>query len=234
MWAQCAPAGWGTVKQYIRALSPRLEFAIVIVCAFGLFIAGSILEAFDASARAPISNEDLWSIVVYELFVAVLLLSFLRIRQWTLQSFGVAPGLRETLVGVGLAIVAYLAYVVVFLISAELSPYVAQVAANQTFVAPGLSVALVLAVSIINPVFEELFVCGYIVTALRERRGFWTAVNVSIAIRLLYHLYQGPIGVLNIIPVGFIFAYWYGRTARLWPLIVAHAIFDLLGLSAGG
>src|SRR6185312_2805576 len=128
MWTQCAPAGWGTVKQYIRALSPRLEFAIVIVCAFGLFIAGSILEAFDASAQTPISNEDLRSIVVYELVVAVLLLTFLRIRQCTLQSFGVAPGLRETLVGVGLAIVAYLAYVVVFLISAELSPYVAQVA----------------------------------------------------------------------------------------------------------
>jgi CAAX protease family protein len=161
-------------------------------------------------------------VVVYELVAAAILLTFLRVRDWTLQSLGVSPGLQETLVGVGLAAAAYLAYVVVFLISAVLSPHVAQVVANQTLVAPGLNVALVIVTSIVNPAFEELFVCGYVVTALRERRGFWTAVNVSITIRLLYHLYQGPIGVLSIIPVGFIFAYWYARTARLWPLIVAH------------
>jgi CAAX protease family protein len=128
----------------------------------------------------------------------------------------------------------HVTYVVVFLISAELSPYVARVAAGQAFVTPGLSVALVLAVSIVNAIYEELFVCGYVVTALRERQGFWTAVNVSIAIRLLYHLYQGPIGVISIIPLGFVFTYWYGRKGRLWPLIVAHAIFDFVGLLAGG
>jgi uncharacterized protein len=222
------------VKHYIRALSPRVEFGIVVGGAFGFFVAGSVLAFFDPSGPVPISNGQLQSVIVYELVAAAILLTFLRVRNWTLQSLGVSPSLQETLVGVGLAAAAYLAYVVVFLISAVLSPHVAQVVANQTLVAPGLNVALVIVTSIVNPAFEELFVCGYVVTALRERRGFWTAVNVSITIRLLYHLYQGPIGVLSIIPVGFIFAYWYARTARLWPLIVAHTIFDLLGLSTGG
>jgi CAAX protease family protein len=221
------------VKRYIRTLSPRLEFAIVVLGAFGVFVAGSVFAAFGASAPTQISNEQLQSLIVYEPIVAVVLLTFLRIRQWNLQRFGIKSGARETLVGVGLAIAAYLAYVVVFAVAAGLSPFVAQVAANQTLVAPGLGLPLVIAVSIVNPAFEELFVAGYIITALRERRGFWTAVNVSIAVRLLYHLYQGPIGVLSIVPLGFTFAYWYGRTGRLWPLIVAHAIFDLVGLSAG-
>jgi uncharacterized protein len=221
------------VKNYIRALSPGLEFGIVAVGAFGLFVAGSVIAFFDPSGPVPISNGQLQSVIIYELVVAAILLTFLRIRKWTLQSFGVNASPQGTLVGVGLAAAAYLAYVVVFLVSAGLSPYVAQTFAHQTLVAPGLNVALVIAASIVNPVFEELFVCGYVVTALREHRGFWTAVNISIAIRLLYHLYQGPIGVLSIIPLGFVFAYWYGRTARLWPVIVAHAIFDFFGLLAG-
>lgn len=221
------------MKRYIRTLSPRFEFVIVVLGAFGVFIAGSVFAAFGASAPAQISDAQLQSLIVYEPVVAVVLLAFLRIRQWDLQRFGIRPGARETLVGVGLAIAAYLAYVVVFAVAAGLSPFVAHVASNRTLVAPALSMPLVIAVSIVNPAFEELFVAGYIITALRERRGFWTAVNASIAIRLLYHLYQGPIGVLSIVPLGFIFAYWYGRTGRLWPLMVAHAIFDFGGLAAG-
>jgi CAAX protease family protein len=77
---------------------------------------------------------------------------------------------------------------------------------------------------------EELFLCGYIVTALKERDSSVTAVNVSVAIRLVYHLYQGAIGVLTIIPLGLIFSWWYARTGRLWPVLVAHAVFDLTSL----
>jgi len=222
------------VKRYIRALSPELEFAVVIITAFGVFIAGSLLSVLGSTDNesAPITDAHLRSLIVYEVIVAVLLLAFLRIRLWPLQSLGIAPGLRETLVGVGLATVAYLAYVVFFLIATHSSPYMARAAAELTLVAPGLSVPLVIAASIVNPVFEEVFVSGYVISALRERWSFWTAINVSIAIRLSYHLYQGPIGVLNIIPLGLIFAFWYARTGRLWPLIVAHAIFDLVGLLA--
>lgn len=110
----------------------------------------------------------------------------------------------------------------------------ARAAAELALVAPGLSVPLVIVASIINSTFEELFVSGYVIPALRERGSFWTAVNTSIAIRLSYHLYQGPIGVLNIIPVGFLFAVRYARTGQLWPLIVAHAILDVAGLLASG
>ena len=60
-----------------------------------------------------------------------------------------------------------------------------------------LSMQLVFLVSVVNGIFEELFVAGYIITALTPRRGMWMAINVSVVVRLLYHLYQGPIGVLT-------------------------------------
>jgi len=220
------------VKHYIRSLSPRFEFAIVVIGAFGLFAARSLAMVFDASGPTPISDSGLLSIIVHEVVVAAALLTFLKIRQWTLGGLGVAPSLRETLVGIGLAVAAYTAYVVVVLTAVGLSPYVSHVAANPIFSSSGLSLVMIVAVSIVNSIYEELFVAGYVISALKERRSMWTAINVSIAIRLSYHLYQGPIGVLSVIPLGFIFAYWYARTGRLWPLIVAHALSDLLGLLA--
>ena len=86
--------------------------------------------------------------------------------------------------------------------------------------------------SLVNPVFEEVFVCGYVITALKERFGLTTAVNVSAALRVSYHLYQGAVGVVGVAPLALLFAYWFGRTGRLWPLIVAHAIMDLWALTA--
>ncbi|HUQ10090.1 MAG TPA: CPBP family intramembrane glutamic endopeptidase [Steroidobacteraceae bacterium] len=58
----------------------------------------------------------------------------------------------------------------------------------------------------------------------------WTAINVSTGIRLLYHLYQGPIGILSVVPLGLIFGYAYSRTRMLWPLIFAHIVLDIAGL----
>ena len=83
---------------------------------------------------------------------------------------------------------------------------------------------LVFLVSVVNGIFEELFVAGYIITALREARGMWIAINVSTVVRLLYHLYQGPLGVLTIVPMGLLYGYVYARTRQLWPLIVAHVL----------
>jgi membrane protease YdiL (CAAX protease family) len=95
---------------------------------------------------------------------------------------------------------------------------------------PSISLSAVIAVSAINPLFEEIFVCGYVITALKDRPDPWTGIHVSVAIRLLYHLYQGAISAVGIVPFGLIFGFWYARTGRLWPVIVAHAIWDFVGL----
>ncbi len=66
--------------------------------------------------------------------------------------------------------------------------------------------------------------------ALKDTRGISFAVNISVAIRLAYHLYQGPAGIINIVPGGLIFAYWFAKTGRLWPVVTAHAIHDLASM----
>jgi len=49
-------------------------------------------------------------------------------------------------------------------------------------------------------------------------------------LRLSYHLYQGAQGVVSIVPLGLVFTLWFARTGQLWPVIVAHAIFDFAAL----
>jgi membrane protease YdiL (CAAX protease family) len=93
-----------------------------------------------------------------------------------------------------------------------------------------LRVRTVVILSLVNPVFEEVFVCGYLINALKKERSLVFAINVSVAIRLAYHLYQGPMVVLSIVPMGLIFGYWFARTGRLWPLVTAHALLDFFAL----
>jgi membrane protease YdiL (CAAX protease family) len=83
---------------------------------------------------------------------------------------------------------------------------------------------------LINPIFEELIVVGYLIPVLEKMKNLTFAINVSVMIRLLYHLYQGPVGVVSIVPMGLLFAYWYAYKRNLWPLLIAHFIEDLLGL----
>ena len=91
--------------------------------------------------------------------------------------------------------------------------------------------ASIAAISIVNPCFEELLVLAYVVQALRKRFGLTVAVNVSLTIRLLYHLYQGPLVVIPIAVFGLAATLVYVRMGRLWPVIVMHGILDFVGLA---
>jgi membrane protease YdiL (CAAX protease family) len=53
---------------------------------------------------------------------------------------------------------------------------------------------------------------------------------VSTGIRLLYHLYQGTIGVITVVPMGLLYGYLFVRTKQLWPLVLAHILLDIVGL----
>ena len=224
------------LKAYLRALSPRAEFALVAFVAFGIFIPSNIQSflsgVWATRAAPPINNASLQHTLLIELAILVVIAAFLRIRGWTLARVGLQPSVKDSLIGVGLNIGSYIGYAALFYLITSFWPAIVKAVDATNLVARNLDLPLMLAVSIVNPLFEELFTCGYVMTALKERRGILMAINVSVAVRLFYHLYQGPLGVLRIMPMGLIFSYWYARTGKLWPLIVAHALADIVGLLA--
>lgn len=91
------------------------------------------------------------------------------------------------------------------------------------------SLALVFIGSVINPVFEETLWLGYAVNGPGGGRG-WSAVLWSVVPRCLVHLYQGWAALFLIGPVGLFFVFYYMRTRRLWPVIIAHGLMDLVAL----
>jgi membrane protease YdiL (CAAX protease family) len=227
------------MKERILKLSGRTEVALVLLLAFGITIPHSLWALVSPASlftrvTPPITNEALHHTVLYELAVMLVLIPLLRTRGWTRERLGIRPTVRDTLWGVGLVVGYYaLAYLLIAVI-ADLWPRVVLVASRMRIAQGPFDGLTLISASVVNPVFEEVFVCGYVITALKERLGTTTAINVSAGIRVFYHFYQGALGVLGTAPMALLFGYWFARTGRLWPLIVAHALQDFIGLAANG
>ncbi len=76
-------------------------------------------------------------------------------------------------------------------------------------------------------VLEETIVVGYLLTRLKDLGwGVPAAIIASALLRGAYHLYQGwPMALGNVV-MGLVFAWWFHRTGRLAPLIIAHWTLD--------
>lgn len=224
------------LHELIRRLPARVEFLIVITWAFGLPIFSSILSIGDTgSERADQhhSNAVLVSILMFEVVQSLFLVWFLKVRGWTLEKIGLQVSGRGTLVGMVLLGILVLNNVLVDFLVQFLPIDMRMAILQYPTPAADLSKQLILTVSVVNGIFEEVFVVGYVVAALMPVRGPWTAINVSTGIRLLYHLYLGPVAFLLIVPMGLLFAWMFARTRALWPLIVAHILMDVVALIYG-
>src|SRR5262249_3860906 len=155
------------------------ELVIVIVAAFGIFIFGSIQGALSLRPEPSISDAHLGFVLVYESVVLVALSLFLHVRGWTPEHVGLAPHPRDFPAAFAMAIGLYVAYLLMLLLAMGFFTQLRDPASSISAARPTMGVVNVLAISVVNPLFEEVFVCGYIVAALRERRGPWTAINVS-------------------------------------------------------
>jgi membrane protease YdiL (CAAX protease family) len=80
-----------------------------------------------------------------------------------------------------------------------------------------------------NAVLEEVVLVGYLLSRL-ERLGVSPrrALAVSAGIRAAYHLYQGLAGFLANLLMGLVFGRLYQRTRTVVPLVVAHALIDIV------
>jgi uncharacterized protein len=230
------------LRELIRRLPPGVEFLVVVCGAFGMPIFSSILSLGAGGGATPsggggvvFNDAVLIGIVAFEVVQAVFLVWFLHVRGWTLEKFGLHITWRGTGIGWLLLLGTYVVAMVAQHLASLALPAQMQAGIERYPVSdPDVNMQLVFIASTVNGMFEELFVAGYIITALRETRGVWTAINVSTVVRLLYHLYQGPIGVVTIVPMGLLYGYVYARTRQLWPLMFAHVLIDIIGLSQLG
>jgi membrane protease YdiL (CAAX protease family) len=225
------------MKQFVQALSGRAEFLIVVLGSLGLTLLSNLQLVLDPAIVDQLpafSNEILVSNLVYELFVLLWLSAFMKARGWTLERLGFSISLRDTAVGLLLAVILFCAIWVIEQALGSAAPAMLESARRFDKVSGELDLWAVIAASVVDAVFEELFVCAYVISALKEKKRAAFALNVSIALRVGCHMYQGVYGVLIGGAWGLVFGYWYLKSGRIWPLLVAHAallLTELLTLS---
>jgi len=79
---------------------------------------------------------------------------------------------------------------------------------------------------------EELAMRGYLMTRLRQLGAApWLAVSISAVLFGAYHLYLGLWPAVLVTVSGVIFACVFLRLGRLWPVVFAHLLLDLLAFS---
>ena len=88
----------------------------------------------------------------------------------------------------------------------------------------------ILALSLLNGLYEETFLLGYLIRGF-SAAGASFALGLNVLVRLLYHLYQGPMGAVSVVIFGLVVGYYYWRTRVLWPAVFAHMLADVLGLA---
>lgn len=80
-----------------------------------------------------------------------------------------------------------------------------------------------------NSWVEEVLLTGYLLTRLRQLG--WSnnrSLLVSALLRGCYHLYQGFGGFVGNLIMGLVFGRVWQRTSRLWVLLGAHLLLDLV------
>jgi membrane protease YdiL (CAAX protease family) len=80
-----------------------------------------------------------------------------------------------------------------------------------------------------NAWIEEILIVAYLLTRVRQLGWAENAgLLVSAVIRGSYHLYQGPGGFVGNFIMGLIFGRLWQRTNRIWPLVIAHTLLDVV------
>ncbi|KAB1650536.1 CPBP family intramembrane metalloprotease [Pseudoclavibacter endophyticus] len=94
------------------------------------------------------------------------------------------------------------------------------------------TVALLVLSAVRAGLLEEVVVVGYLQTRLRDLGwGLWPTIIASALLRGSYHLYQGVGMAIGNVVMGLVFGWWYQRTRRTAPLVVAHVLLDIVSFA---
>lgn len=76
---------------------------------------------------------------------------------------------------------------------------------------------------------EEIIAVGFVMKKLKlisPAASFIVVVLISALFRASYHLYQGYSAFLGNFVMGLVFAYYFHKTGRVAPLIIAHTVMN--------
>lgn len=223
-----------------------IELAVVGALTFGMSALAALLSLVEAQLTGGIgqttvalnpSRSDIgWidfarqALSVARLTAMAALACYLLWRSGIrLSTVGVTrrPGHHDVPVGIGLAALIGLPGLGLVFLAHLLGLNAALVPSDTS--GPWWQVPMLILVAMANAVAEEVVVVAYFLVRLRQL-GLRDAraLAASAVLRGAYHLYQGIGGGLGNVVMGLVFGRWYQRTGRVWPLVIAHALIDVV------
>ena len=220
------------MRSFVRNLSAPAEFCLVVLIAFGLPILANIfviIRMLMNVAPRPVRFGDHTMIVllIAEAVTFMVIFGIGHIRGWASETFRFQVTWRWTVMG-------FLLYVAAMLVAVLAHHFALEFGVNPTgpshvHMGEGATLPFIILNSITNPVFEEMLEAAYIISSL-HKIGMWPAILAGALLRMCLHVYLGFYGASIVMATGVIFGLVYWRWRQLWPLIVAHALLDFLGL----
>lgn len=204
------------------------EALVVATICFGLFTLWSIQGVLAGFPEAAYSDADNIVGIGLELVLGGLALLYLRTIGFDVGGLFPRPDLRGTAIGVALYAAIWVGWDLVALLFVREDGTTEVVA----FSYEGSSLVPIVLFAMVNGAFEEIFLLGVLARSLRHH-GLSIAVGLPLLVRMLYHLYQGPAGVVWVLFVGLVLTACYLRGGRLWPVVFAHILADIVPFAFG-
>jgi membrane protease YdiL (CAAX protease family) len=222
----------------VLALSLGASGVYAVVSLIAKATADGGLRASTATLNSSQSRRE-WLDVTYQLLgigfalaavaLALYLLSLDRGEQPVLRRLGLDRGRPrfDVVSGLGLAALIGLPGIGLYFAGRALG------VTAEIVLAPGVTywwtVPVLVLAAIQNALVEEVIVIGYLMTRLRQL-GWTTGATIvtAAALRGSYHLYQGVGAGLGNFVMGLVFGYWFHRTGRVLPLVIAHTVLDIV------
>lgn len=210
-----------------------IEVALVLTITFGTSGVRAGLKLIDAAlSPTPLNHQRTvlndaasslsWLDIALQLASAATLMAWGGLALFLLGSSLSRPRWRDWAWGAGLAALIGIPGLVLYVVSLQLGLTKEVIPATDAAKVP-----LLLVWSAANAFAEETVVVMWLVTRLTQLRvPAWGAIAASAVLRGTYHLYQGFSAGLGNIVMGLVFAYFYHRTGKVWPLILAHFLID--------
>ncbi len=155
---------------------------------------------------------------------ALVLVPILVARGWRPGLTTSFPGARDLLPALALWIGALVTAGAVHLVVRRLNGGHAPIPFRLSITAIPIAA---LAMAVLDPVYEEILWLGYWFRRL-EAHGPALAISVSVLLRTVAHAYQGVTALISILPLALIWTFYFKRTGRLWPIILAHVAQDTM------
>lgn len=198
--------------------------------AFGAAIVSAMVVFFEPSRSAE-AQHDPMSVAVIAGFGAVgIAIALLLTRQrtdLTWRELGIRkPGRAGAWGFIGAIALAYLGMKVAFAVAA-LVPSTAYGVDNKVGAVDAVSV---IGSAVESGVIEEFLVLAFPVALMTAMRWSWPVQILVLAVlRAAYHLYYGFTAIALGVVWMVLFWWLYQRIQSVWPFIIAHTSYDLIG-----